>query len=286
MMKTTLEDYKKAVKAKYEVEKTGPFSSSLLSPSRGALRKLCFEIFKDNSNKDDLKVFSSFCGFEFSVEHRNKLSDKTDKFRKVENFFIGETDPADIETINMAAILVDFNPRPFLKFSKSGFVEIDRDEIKETIEEPMLAVDENRHITTSSQNLTIQKTKKPLNKKIIVLFILLSVLGIGYSIKEIVFPKKQCMEWQKDHYELVDCMSKTEGIGNITLKIPLDESLSDLKRIWACDTTTFFRDNKAVIWYYKTGDNKLELFNKPGFHPINQKPLRPITEYMIEKYLK
>lgn len=94
------------------------------------------------------------------------------------------------------------------------------------------------------------------------------------------------MEWQKDHYVVVDCYSETKGIVNLNTKIPFNESLLDFKRIWACETTTFFKNGKQVIWYYKNSDNKLELFNKPGFHPVNQKLLRPIIGYMIDKYLR
>jgi len=284
-MKTTLEDYKKAVRRKYETEKTGVHTDSLFSPSRAKLRKLCFELFKENNNTDDLKVFQSFFKFEFGLDCSKKLKDETDRFRPIENFFKGETDPADIETINLAAILVDFQPRPFLKFSKSGLQGIDSEEIKDTSKKPMLAVVENEAIPTSPQTVAHPKTERPLNRKITVLFILLGVLGIGYSFKEIAFPKKQCMEWQKNHYEVVDCLSDTQGFTSNN-RIPLDESLLDLKRIWACDTTTFFRNGKAVIWYYKTGENKLQLFNKPGFHPVNQKPLKAITPYMVNKYCK
>lgn len=278
MLKTTLEEYKKAVKAKYEKEKMGRFSSSLLTPSRAKLRDLCFELFKSNTNSDDLQVFSSFCGFEFSVEHRNKLNNKTDKFRKVENFFKGETVPAVTETINMAAILVDFHPRPFLKFSKG--ISINEEKVEVPVEEQI------NTIITKAPDIPIhyptpEKPKKQLNKKIIVTFILLGVLGIGYSVKQIAFPAKQCMEWQKDHYEPVDCSS--EPVEGIT-RIPLDESLLDFRRIWACDTTTFFKDGKAVVYYYKDGD-EVQLFNKLALHPIHQKPLKAITGYMINTHL-
>jgi hypothetical protein len=43
----------------------------------------------------------------------NKMKDVTDKFRPIETFFKGETVLSDIEALNMAAILVDFESRPF-----------------------------------------------------------------------------------------------------------------------------------------------------------------------------
>jgi hypothetical protein len=52
----------------------------------------------------------------------------------------------------------------------------------------------------------------------------------------------------------------------------------------ACNSTTFFMLNKPVLWYCKTG-NHLNLFNGPGFNPENEKPLKPITQYMNYKYI-
>lgn len=117
----TLELYKKAIRAKFEIEKDGVHSDFLISPSRAKLRKFCLEIFKLNQNPNDLVIFSSFFKFDFSPTCSGKLKDQTDKFRPIETFFKGETDLSDIEAVNMAAILVDFQPRPYLKFAKSNW---------------------------------------------------------------------------------------------------------------------------------------------------------------------
>lgn len=119
MHNNTLELYKKAIKAKYEIEKEGVHSDFLISPSRAKLRKFCLEIFKLNQNQNDSAIFSSFFKFDFVPTCSGKLKEHTDKFRPIETFFKGETDLSDIEAVNMAAILVDFQPRPYLKFAKS-----------------------------------------------------------------------------------------------------------------------------------------------------------------------
>jgi hypothetical protein len=87
MMKNTLEDYKAAVKLKYECEKIGSYSSFLLNPSRAKLRKLCGELFMNNASTDDLKSFSAFFQFDFSLNCSNRLKDQTDKLRPIETFF-------------------------------------------------------------------------------------------------------------------------------------------------------------------------------------------------------
>lgn len=284
MMKNTLEDYKNAVKAKYEKEKTGAHSDFLLSPSRAKLRNLCFELFKEHQNADDLKVFRSFFKFDFSLECNKKLREETDRFRPIETFFKGETDPADIETINLAAILVDFQPRPFLKFSKKETTYHTFENQNKDIEENLRAPAEIKVIkpdTNFKQNLFNTNNKKSLNKKNVIILTVVMVLGLVFSVKIFFFPKKQCMEWQKDHYVVVECSSETHGF----VSIPFDESLKDFRRVWPCDTTTFFKDGKAVLWYCKSED-EIELYNKPGFDPVYDKPLRPITQYMIDKYLR
>ncbi|MEN9907587.1 MAG: hypothetical protein RLZZ540_728 [Bacteroidota bacterium] len=279
MRKNTLEGYKTAIKAQYEIEKLSVHSSFLVKPSRAKLRKLCFELFKENSNKEDLIVFSSFLGFEFSTTHSNKLKDLTDKFRPIETFFKGETDLADIEAMNMAAVLVDFIPRPYLKFSKAEKLEVQfNDEIVTEKEEVLVDKKENEiNLNVKSQ---IKKTKSQVFYKqiTIAVFVIICILGI-YA-----FSKDECMQWQADHYEIVDCEESKLGIANLFSKVPLNENMLHFKKIEVCDTTTFFKHKKAVVWYSKKG-NQLEFFNAPGFNPENDKPLKPITKYMIDKYI-
>ncbi|WP_051269647.1 hypothetical protein [Flavobacterium suncheonense] len=284
MTKNTSEEYKKGIREKFEIEKNGVHADVFLNPSRAKLRNLCFELFKDNSNPDDSKVFESFFKYKFSVDCRKKLKEETDKFRPIENFLKGETEPADFETVNMAAILVDFQPRPFLKFSKKENTDTTTDIIEKNPTATFVKTT-NKHTkdlpyTDFPQKLTITTDKKRNNKKItILLLVFATVLGLGFSVKQIFFPKKQCMEWQKDHYVVVDCTTETQGF----VRIPFDESLTDFRRIWPCDTTTFFKDGKPILWYCKSGD-EIELYNKPGFDPVYEKPLKAITPYMMKTY--
>lgn len=122
-MNNTLEAYKKAIKIKYEIEKEGEYFDFLYSPSRGKLRDLCWLIFEDNPTQDDLNVFRNLLCLDFDHTQKHKFKDQKDKFRPIETFFKGETDPSNIDAINLAAVIVDFQPRPFKKFNEKCRIE-------------------------------------------------------------------------------------------------------------------------------------------------------------------
>lgn len=291
-MKNTLEDYKAAIKLKYEMEKIGSHSSFLLNPSRAKLRKLCGELFKNDAKADDLKSFSAFFQFDFVPNCSNKLKDQTDRFRPIETFFKGETDLTDIEAVNIAAILVGFNPRPYLKFLKSETLKKEDSLINdiESVVVPKVTGEDKMAINNNMENEGIIQQSYLVKKQmrflqtpqIITAMLLILILGgFGYWF----LPKKTCMQWQKDHYEAVVCETEELGIVNLYSKLPMNENMITFKKIKVSDTTTFFKHNKPVLWYCKNGDH-LDFFNGPGFHPENEKTLKPITQYMIDKYVK
>jgi len=117
-MHNTLEEFKKGIKNKYEIEKEAEHFDYLYSPSRGKLRDLCWLIFEKNPTKEDLNVFRNLFCLDFDHTKKNKFKEQKDKFRPIETFFKGETDPSNIDAINLAAILVDFQPRPFKRFNE------------------------------------------------------------------------------------------------------------------------------------------------------------------------
>ena len=129
----------------------------------------------------------------------------------------------------------------------------------------------------------LEKFKKNLKQTIIRVVI---VFGLGFGISHFVFPKKQCMQWSNDHYEKVDCDLKTEGFVVYNVIEPFDEIKFGLKKIHVTDTTTCFNKNgDAIIWYAKTA-NGIDFFNTHGRHPENENSLKPVTKYILEKYVK
>lgn len=141
-MNNTLEAYKKAIKIKYEIEKEGEYFDFLYSPSRGKLRDLCWLIFEDNPTQDDLNVFKNLLCLDFDHTQKNKFKDQKDKFRPIETFFKGETDPSNIDAINLAAVIVDFQPRPFKKFNEKCRIE-EAKQMKSVVKEVTVEIENN-----------------------------------------------------------------------------------------------------------------------------------------------
>ena len=141
-MNNTLEEYIKAIKNKYETEKEGEYFDFLYHPSRGKLRDLCWLIFEDNPTPDDLNVFRNLFCLDFEHTQKNKFKDQKDKFRPIETFFKGETHPSNIDAINLAAILVDFQPRPSKKFNEKCRIE-DAKQIKSVANNVAVKIDNN-----------------------------------------------------------------------------------------------------------------------------------------------
>lgn len=94
--------------------------------------------------------------------------------------------------------------------------------------------------------------------------------------------QNKCMFWDKNSYEKINC---DEKINPLLAIIPYDEQVHKyFYKIEPTDTTTFFRAGKPAIWYSKK-DGKIEFFSAPGNHPENGKQLKPITKYIIKKYV-
>lgn len=288
MKKNTVEAFKKAVKEKYNAEKQGVHSDFLLQPSRAKLRDLCFEIFKENPSPSDLICFRAFLGFEFHPDNLRKLKTATDKFRPIETFFKGETDLNDLESVNMAAILVNFSPRPFLKFLKfenteAISVEVTTEELKEN-QTDQYTVYETPPLKTENQTVAkpIFYKSAAFRKPVYWMIPLFLAVILFYGYRAI--NPKECMQWNGDHYEIVHCKSTQMGFLSANEISPINNQLISLRKINVCDTTTFFKNEKPQVWYCKK-DKKVEFFNGPGFHPESGKALKPITDYMINKYV-
>lgn len=328
------EEYKKAVKKKYETEKNGDHFVYLNSPTRAKLRNLCWELFQhQNRNQDDLNVFSSLLGLAFDVNKKNKFEEQIDKFRPIENFFKGESDPANVDVVNMAAILVDFKARPFNKFRIRELFEDEvqlEDEIQLEDEDKLEVLNPQKELSAGSGILDnfldrkerekvsgreevsgIEVIKPKINSFVNVSvekipdsdpnpgpspkfltkmhFTIMGVVGLLCLISVItyyVFQDKECMQWSGDHYEMVDCDLKIEDpVKSANIEI-IDPTLIHLKKIKVCDTTTYFDKNGvAIVWYAKTA-NGIDFFDAHGRHPENNSPLRPVTHYILNKYVK
>jgi hypothetical protein len=52
-----------------------------------------------------------------------------------------------------------------------------------------------------------------------------------------------------------------------------------------CEDEFFNEDGSVKLWYGKNKNKDLEYFTALGLHPETGKTLKPITQYMIDKYI-
>lgn len=307
----TFEDYKNAIKAKYEEEKNGEYSNNLNSPTAANLRNLCVKRFDANSNQDDLIAFKSFFEFPFDKNKKNLFGEEElNKLESVKRFFLGKTENPAEDTIQLAAILVDLQPRPFNEYRKQHSEEERKliEELRDTTplkkdtslntfidkieDDDNLKIEEVEQTQSSESEIapipvaTFVATRKPTKSRIIKYSVVAAVsAGLAIMIY-FAFFQKQCMQWSSDHYEKVSCDLEVNGLGSFNVVEPFDKTVFDLKKIKVCDTTAFFNTNgEAIVWYGKTA-NGIDFFNGHGRHPENNSPLKPVTRYILNKYVK
>jgi hypothetical protein len=91
------------------------------------------------------------------------------------------------------------------------------------------------------------------------------------------------MIWENDQYIEVEFDTKKYDLGH--LKIYKEERIKFFKKITPdCDVKYFENNGKVRIWYGKNSKGTFEVFTSLGLHPETGKTLKPITQYMIDKY--
>jgi hypothetical protein len=280
MNKITFEEYKSAIKSQYEENKNVDVSGILLNPTPAQLRNLCLMIFDNSLSKSDKNVFKLFFNLKEEQSIRKCIANyDIARFRPIISFLKGEKDSENTTRIELAAILIDFNPRPYNKYLLNGKIDARGKSEAFALVEVKELIGSNSDEERKDEKAGA--TNKGLGKKAtIFLAVLLSLFFMGYTVKGLFFPEKECMMWKEDHYVAVDCLNNNGALGLI---IPIDENGMKLKKLDSSKKLNFFNNDKPVVWYYKH-DGVVELFNAPGFHPVTDKPLKPITKYMIKKY--
>ncbi len=60
----------------------------------------------------------------------------------------------------------------------------------------------------------------------------------------------------------------------------------DFRKINISSCSIYFdEENEPKVWYRKISKDEIELLPTPGPHPVNGKTLKPISTYMINKYI-
>jgi len=109
----------------------------------------------------------------------------------------------------------------------------------------------------------------------------IAVIGFfGY----LYFNRQRWMEWKDDHYSEVSF--NAEKIKGGKLKLYKEERIESFRQIApTCNTLFFNKDGSVRVWYGKSKEKELEYFTDLGLHPETGKTLKPISQYMIDKYI-
>ena len=292
MKNNTDNDYKKGIKAKFEKERKGDLHSFLDNPSPAQLRELCLLKYDNGLSKIDETIFRIYFKVTDTEDLRAAIfNHHIPLFKSVGNFLTAETLDKDtsIKNLNLIAVLVDFSPRPFNKFHQNGPIEEGEEDVtSDPSDEEKTAVNALKAETVIQRTEYTIQPKNNFKKKLG--YGVIGVLGLftaGYTARDLLYPEKECMKWCEDHYELVDCIQETQGIGSYGTIVPYDEREFSRRELTVCDTTEFFVDGnfkKPKVWYDKEKDG-LHYFNRDGVNPETGDHLRPITAYMINKYV-
>ncbi len=265
------DDYTLAVKHHLKAQKWSDEKSILLKPSPAQLRNFCWTLASGELSKADEVIFRLF--FNATDGDLLKAIDNIDveKFKAVQNFLRSKNQNTNQKNLNLIAVLIDFKPRPFNRFmtEASDFSAHINDEAE--VLKPLV------YQRKTFKNSWLHSNKNKVGIGLIVIMALF-LAGAAFTTED----DKLCMQWQTNHYELVNC--EVAGVGNFSDIEPFDSRKSALKQITVTEKTTFFRNDIPLVYYSKR-NNKCEFYNGPGVHPITGKQLRPITNYMINKYV-
>jgi hypothetical protein len=281
-MNTTFEGFVAAVKQQYEVSKNGMYSGFLLNPSPAQLRNLCLLLLENKLSKIDEEIFRVFFQVaEGAVLKKAVENFDVEKFRAVGNFLKGRSEKTNAVSLNLISVLVDFQPRPFNKYLKTN--------VHSDVAVVSKEKEHFQEIATffyGSSNDNEGKIVKSNSMKQFSIMAITAVLFLAafYTINQAFFREKECMQWQKDHYEKVDCKSANQGMATFNEVKPVNEREMNLKKVEVNKGTLFFKNGKPQIWYSKI-KGKMYYFDANGDNPETGRPLKPITEYMIKKYV-
>ncbi|MEC5166258.1 hypothetical protein RCH18_001994 [Flavobacterium sp. PL11] len=283
MSSITFEDYKLAIKANYVEKREEEPSGILLNPTPAQLRNLCLLLLENGLSPSDINAFKMF----FNSKEQERIRTSIEhfdigKFKPIISFLKGEKDSDHVARIELAAVLVNYKPRPYVKYLQNGKKSLgDSTFLIQTTNKP---VNNKQLVEKADENQVMVNSGFNLKKQVVIgIALILSLFFVRYTVKDFFFAKKHCMQWKENQFEEVDCSTNHLGIGQLNTIVPFDENLIHLKKIEVNKKSVFFKYGKAVVWYSKN-EGKVEIFNGPGFHPESGKPLKPITKYMIKKY--
>lgn len=317
-----MEEYKKAVLAHYEAVKDNLHPHFLLHPTGAKLRGLC-ELLLNSLRSDDKVIFVQFftpdnLDTNLDFNHIKKID--IDKFRPLVRYMRGGPSPTSLTTIELFAILVDFQPRPIQKFNRIGIRQAESDNESEKVDIPQIPdynnggekekekeniatfnsdrKNEDEEASVEETSIIVDPTEDkpvpgdttspqppPRNYVKMVFVFLLVAIGGGYLAKSDLLKEKGCMIWRQDHYEKVACDYELDPSGGEKIEPVNEQLLKYQRKVKITDTTRFINpDGTKRFFYGKNAEQQMEYFTLPGRHPETGKLLKELSDYMMKKH--
>ncbi|MDC8001784.1 hypothetical protein POV26_12115 [Aequorivita todarodis] len=229
--------------------------------------------------------------------HRELLLKAFEKARR-ELVQEGYSEPSDSKCANRISEIVSevfpYGEKSFRKLYKKAItnpqadIQIPRPEVLTALAHYLGYEDYRTFVVRNSKDegmttIADRKVSKKTNQLLFIAIALFFATIIGFFGYH-YFNKQRWMEWEGTHY--VEVSFDAEKLKHGTLKAYKEERITDFEKVTPnCETRFFNEDGSVRIWYGKNKDGNLEYYTSYGLHPLTEKTLKPITRYMIGKYI-
>lgn len=110
--------------------------------------------------------------------------------------------------------------------------------------------------------------------------VILIIVGVVFLNSD----SNRWMVWKNDRYVEVEFDAKKYNLNQ--LKIYKSDRIENFRQVELnCDSDFFNEDGSVRYWYGKNKNKEINFFSSLGLHPVTGKTLKPITKYIIKKYV-
>jgi hypothetical protein len=305
------EDYPDQVLATYLMKKKdGALSRYLNNPTTANLKRECLSVYDKRYTPEDDNILSLFFNIdEITNDFRKNILDvSVGSFRALSNHLKGSQAKTHERNTELLAWLIDFKPRPSIRFYKlntpdkkqkvdiesrpntpailSLNLSIYQKDTKYNFSHPPYAIDQFEKIKNKPKKASdkFNKLLEFFSKKKTRNITVATFLVAGATLAGIVIseppPDKQCMYWTGERYQPILCSQKA---GNTPI-IAIDTfKVTNLKRITRPDTLTKFSLGK--VWHITIERDSVQFYTSGGNYPLNSgKELKLSSHYILNKY--
>ncbi|TGN27781.1 hypothetical protein [Empedobacter tilapiae] len=244
-----------------------------------------FEKAKRDCGSSSKNAISTYLNTIFIDDYNFSISTKTISryYESLEKNEINEKN-ISIDTLNTLAHYIDyenfgdFNQKNQLKKSEEKEVNVEEIASIEPILDDNISEEESIINLSSKKSNFFEKIKLQKNK-IIIGGGVTTALVAGNLFLNSINQNSSCMVWKENHYEEIECEETSLQMN----AVPYNETVFQLKKITKPDTLNI-ENALDKVWYTKI-NGEVEFFTNYGLHPENGKTLKPVTKYILTKYV-